>query len=397
MAGFEKYEKGARKPKEQKCTEQESKKQKTLKIVFSVCVVIFTVAMYLAFGFFFDVFAECVPLLLIPIVIISLVANKKARLAAKGAIAGCVIFFVLSAAVFGAVGALAGPLKGEEICCGEVTRKVYSRSFMRDNYDIDQKIVVDIWLPEDYDENGKYPVIYVLDGDNLFEATAGAASQACARGDGDCIVVGIGYGYLNPSFARGGIVWQDTEHLRGRWRDFCFADDTEPGYMPGTVFGGDTKRGAEYTSFISDRLVPDIRAAYSTDPLDSTILGHSLGGGLAAYFLTQYDPAKGENNAFTNFVIVDNGYLQYYNRRLPEFEKAVADFGGKTYSPVNVVRIWGGEVNPPANGEQLEQHEHLLSLGIEGLNSVFDIPEGANHSDTQLIGIDAAVKVTLGL
>ena len=79
------------------------------------------------------------------------------------------------------------------------------------------------------------------------------------------------------------------------------------------------------------------------------------------------------------------------------FEKAVADFGGKTYSPVNVVRIWGGEVNPPANGEQLEQHEHLLSLGIEGLNSVFDIPEGANHSDTQLIGIDAAVKVTLGL
>lgn len=397
MAGFEKYEKGARKPKEQKRTEQESKKQKTLKIVFSVCVVIFTVAMYLAFGFFFDVFAECVPLLLIPIIVIPLVANRKARLAAKGAIAGCVIFVVLSVAVFGAVGALAAPLKGEEICCGEVTRKVYSRSFMRDNYDIDQKIVVDIWLPEGYDENGKYPVIYVLDGDNLFEATAGAASQACARGDGDCIVVGIGYGYLNPSFARGGIVWQDTEHLRGRWRDFCFADDTEPGYMPGTVFGGDTKRGAEYTSFISDRLVPDIRAAYSTDPLDSTILGHSLGGGLAAYFLTQYDPAKGENNAFTNFVIVDNGYLQYYNRRLPEFEKAVADFGDKTYSPVNVVRIWGGEVNPPANGEQLEQHEHLLSLGIEGLNSVFDIPEGANHSDTQLIGINAAVKVTLGL
>lgn len=52
MAGFEKYEKGARKSKEQKRTEQESKKQKTLKIVFSVCVVIFTVAMYLAFGFF---------------------------------------------------------------------------------------------------------------------------------------------------------------------------------------------------------------------------------------------------------------------------------------------------------------------------------------------------------
>ncbi len=111
MAGFEKYEKGARKPKEQKCAEQESKKQKTLKIVFSVCVVTFTVAMYLAFGFFFDVFAECVPLFLIPIIVIPLVANKKARLAAKGAIAGCVIFVVLSAAVFGAVGGLAAPLK----------------------------------------------------------------------------------------------------------------------------------------------------------------------------------------------------------------------------------------------------------------------------------------------
>lgn len=373
------------------------KKKFATKFAVSFAVVAVSVAAYLAFGFFFDVFAEATPLLLIPVIIIPVIACDKVRVTVRAAVAASTVLVVLSVAAFCAVGVLAQPVKGEEICCGTTEKFTYSRQFMRDNYDIDQRVVIEVWLPEGYDAQKSYPVIYVLDGDSLFEATAGSASQACAHSDGDAIVVGIGYGYLNPSFARGGIVWQDTEHLRGRWRDFCFADDTQAGYMPGTTFGGDTKRGAEYTSFITDTLVPDIRAKYSVDPLSSTIFGHSLGGGLAAYFMTQYDPALGENNAFTDFVIVDNGYLDYYNRKLADFETAMNAAGGATYSPVTVYRIWGGAVNPEGDAEQADVARKLSEYGYDGLTSIYWQPDGANHGDTQTIGIDCAVKVTLDL
>lgn len=329
-------------------------------------------------------------------VAVPLVAARRTSVSFGAAVAVCVVFFVLSAAAFGAVGALAQPVKGEEICCGKTEKFTYSRQFMRENYDIDQKVVVDVWLPENYDESKEYPVLYVLDGDDLFEASAGAASQACARGDGDVIVVGIGYGYLNPSFARGGIVWQDEKHLRGRWRDFCFADDTEAGYIAGAIMGGETKRGKEYTTFVAETLVPDIRAKYSTDASDSTILGHSLGGGLAAYFMTQYDPAKGDGNAFTNFVIVDNGYLEYHDRHLADFEAAMAAAGGAAHTDVTVLRIWGGEVNPAGDAEQAAVAKRIADYGYDGVTSIYYQPEGANHSDTQLIGINCAINLVLG-
>lgn len=372
------------------------KAQTARKAVLSTAIVAISVAAYVAFGFFFDVFLEVIPLLAIPFITVPFVAAARTTVSANAAIVACTILFVLAAAAFGAVGALAQPLKGEEICCGTTEKFTYSREFMRENYDIDQKVVVDVWLPENYDSEKEYPVVYVLDGDNLFDATAGAASQACARGEGDIIVIGIGYGYLNPSFARGGVVWQDEKHLRGRWRDFCFADDTEAGYMPGTVFGGETKRGKEYTTFVAETLVEDVRQKYSTDRLNSTILGHSLGGGLAAYFMTQYDPAKGEENPFTNFVIVDNGYLEYYNRHLPDFESAMNAAGGAAFSPVTVLRIWGGAVNPAGDAEQAETAKKVADYGYDKVTSVYYQPENANHSDTQLIGINCTIKVALG-
>lgn len=70
--------------------------------------------------------------------------------------------------------------------------------------------------------------------------------------------------------------------------------------------------------------------------------------------MTQYDPAKGEENPFTNFVIVDNGYPEYYNRHLPDFESAMNAAGGAVFSPVTVLRIWGGAVKVTASSVRAE-------------------------------------------
>ena len=374
------------------------KKQIVLRSVLSAGIVLISIAAYFAFGFFFDVFLECIPLLFIPLVTLPFVWLSKKILGKVLAIVLTCVFTLLSigAAVGVGVVATSKPAYGIKPECGTVLSYTYSKDFMESNYDINQKTVIDVWLPENYSSYKKYPVLYVLDGDMLFNYAAVKAAQSCARGEGDVIVVGIGYGYWNSTFARGGIVWQDTEHLRGRWRDFTFADDTEPGYMPGTIMGGSTKRGKEYTDFIVNTVVKDIREKYSTDDTNSTIFGHSLGGGLAAYFATQYEPVKGEDNPFSNFVIVDNGYVDYYNRHFADLEEAMTANEGKTHCEVNVYRIWGGAVNPPANEEQFGLYEQIAEKNWEGINSYFYLPEGANHSDTQTIGLDNGLNLILG-
>lgn len=112
--------------------------------------------------------------------------------------------------------------------------------------------------------------------------------------------------------------------------------------------------------------------------------------------MTQYDPAKGEENPFTNYVIVDNGYLEYYNRHLPDFESAMNAAGGAAFSPVTVLRIWGGAVNPSGDAEQAETAKKVADYGYDKVTSVYYQPENANYSDTQLIGINCTIKVVLG-
>lgn len=386
--------------KEKKEVAMQSKNtQINIKTICSISIVLFTVALYITFGFFFDVFLQVIPVLFLPIVIIPFIFKTKHQWNKKVAICAVICLLVLAIAMSSAVGVIATskPAQWENPCCGSVQTLKYSRSFMRKTYNIDQGTEVKIWLPDDYSNEKEYPVIYVLDGDVLFNYSAVKAAQHCKNGQGDIIVVGIGYGYWNSTFARGGIVWQDTKHLRGRWRDFCFADDTQAGYMPNTIFGGESKRGKEYTDFIVHTVVADIRQMYSCDNENSTIFGHSLGGGLAAYFLTQYNAKLGNDNPFTNFVIVDNGYLDYYNVHYADLKNNMSRNDNKAHATINIYRIWGGNVNPEGNAEQYELYYRLKDEMWENMNSYLWIPDDANHGDTQTIGIDNALYLILGL
>ena len=305
-------------------------------LMASTCLL--CIAFYFCIGFFFDVFAEACPLLLIPIlpcVYICLTKKYRKKLS-------IFIIIILLLATFGAsfgVGLVATskPGYGEKIISGHVDTINYSKSFMKKNYDINQKAQIKVWVPDNYDSSKKYPVMFVLDGDNLFDYAAQTASFFSSKYyNADSIIVGIGYGYWNGTFARGGLVRTKGSNLRGRWRDYVFEDDTELDYT-GALIGGSDKRGKEFTNFVVNTVVKDIREKYSVDNQNSTIFGHSLGAGVAAYFLTQYRPTA--DTPFTNFVIVDNAYLDYYKAHLQEFRDALIANGNKTYSTVKTYRI----------------------------------------------------------
>ncbi|NCA92913.1 hypothetical protein EOM82_06680 [bacterium] len=367
-------------------------KQYVTKTLIAISVVLFVIGIYMAIGFFFDLFIESAPILLIILIILPLIL-RKTKVHKVTAIIISIILISVSASLLTAVGSIANskPDRDKVIIAGEQEKLIYSRSFMNSTYSINQKIVAKVWLPNNYTQEKKYPVIYVLDGDVLFHSAAFYASEQSAAGNGDIIVVGIGYGYWNSTFARGGIN-PNTKNLRGRWRDYTFADDTQLGYMD-VPLGGNQKRGNEYTTFITETLVRDIRAKYSIDQSNSTILGHSLGGGLAAYFVTQYDPALGVANPFTNFVIADNGYTEYYNRHFLQWTQQMQAFGNAAYSPINIYRIWGGAVNSEAIDVQLELYANINNLNYSNVNNYIYIPEGATHGDTQTISVYNAINL----
>ena len=83
---------------------------------------------------------------------------------------------------------------------------------------------------------------------------------------------------------------------------------------------------------------------------------------------------------------------------IPRFPSVFNAFnaGGAAYSPVTVYRIWGGAVNPEGDDEQVRTARRIADCGYSGVSSLCYQLEGVNHSNTQLIGINCAIKLALG-
>lgn len=379
-----------------KTAKDKARENITNRVLLCVSMCLVTLGLYFVFGFFFDAWPESIPIFLLPIVPCILVARYKKTYKLSRVVFATIILLLGAFFCYFSVGlkATSKPGYGERITIGKVETINYSRSFMKENYNIDQKTQLKVWLPEDYDSSKKYPVMFVIDGDNLFKYTAVTASLLSKRGYGDVIIVGIGYGYWNSTYARGGMVHDKNTKLRGRWRDYYFADDSQID-VTGNQIGGENKRAKEYTEFISKTVVPDIRAKYSIDNQNSTIFGYEFGGYLAQYFLTQYKPT--EDTPFTNFVMVDSEYLDYYNAHIEEFRNAVKENDNKTYSPVKTYRIWGGDVKSSENANQVNTYHKLNNFGFSGLENYVWIPKNVDHSDALVIGLNHAVYLTAGL
>ena len=128
-----------------------------------------------------------------------------------------------------------------------------------------------LYLPPDYQTTGKkYPVLYMHDGQNLFDAATSFSGEwkideslndLHAQGDWGCIVVGIDNG--------------------GQYR----LDEYSPWVNP--QYGGG--QGDEYVEFLVNTLKPYIDANYRTLPgrLTTGIAGSSMGGLISMYALSE--------------------------------------------------------------------------------------------------------------
>ena len=145
---------------------------------------------------------------------------------------------------------------------------------------------VRVWTPEDYDPSMKYDVIYMHDGQNLFDASLTwnnqewgvdeVLSQMMKKGEiRPCIVVGI-----------------DNTALRyEEYYPSAICQDVPEGVLP-----DDFKAlGDEYLKLLTEEVKPWVDDNYSTwgDPAHTFIMGSSCGGLISSYAFCEYPDVFG--------------------------------------------------------------------------------------------------------
>lgn len=152
-----------------------------------------------------------------------------------------------------------------------------------------EDVDVDVWLPAGYSRHAvPYPVIYMHDGQNLFDASTtwnhqtwnvdSVAGRLAASGEIEApVIVGI---HSNPETRIGDLMPQR-------------ALETSPASMKG--MGERVLRGDRYGDFIVNTLKPlvDTVCNVRTDAASTSVMGSSMGGIISVYLMCEYPDVFG--------------------------------------------------------------------------------------------------------
>jgi enterochelin esterase-like enzyme len=206
---------------------------------------------------------------------------------------------------------------------------------------------VDVWLPSDYDETKKYAVLYMHDGQMLFDAETTWNKQEWKVDEiigslldsskiKDCIVVAI----WNHSDIRHTDYYpkKPFDLLPQKFKDSVFETATKQ-------FGTDFKglNSDNYLKFIVEEVKPFIDSNFSvyTNSENTFIAGSSMGGLISMYALCEYPEVFGGAACLSTHWIgfspqenspVPETFFTYLAQNLPspKTHKIYFDYGTKT-------------------------------------------------------------------
>lgn len=254
---------------------------------------------------------------------------------------------------------------------------------------------VDIWLPDDYSENKKYAVLYMHDGQMLFDGEMTWNKQEWKVDEivgslqkeqkiRDCIVVAI----WNHSDIRHTDYYPQKpfDLLPQKFKDSIFETGSK---QFGTAFKG--LNSDNYLKFIVEELKPYIDANFSVykNPENTLISGSSMGGLISMYALCEYPQVFGGaaclSTHWPGFMPQENSpvpesFFTYLQENLPSptTHKIYFDYGTKTldefYLPYQhrvdeVLKLKGYDESNSRN-IKFEGHDHSEN----SWNQRFQIP-----------------------
>lgn len=232
---------------------------------------------------------------------------------------------------------------------------------------------IDVWCPpaDSAVDNARYPVIYMQDGQNLFDPASSfigvdwgmreAVTRLQCKDNGlGAIVVGI---------------WNTPL----RWREYMPSprlseQELTPWVVQFSEQAGGQPLSDAYLSFIVTELKPFIDATYPTlaDQSNTFIMGSSMGGLISLFALIEYPAVFGGAGCLsTHWPAGENGLVDFLGSRLPPAgqHRLYFDFGTETldadYEPY-----------------QCRMDEWLEAAGYQmGLDWLTQKFEGAEHSE----------------
>ncbi|MBU3714892.1 MAG: alpha/beta hydrolase, partial [Ferruginibacter sp.] len=155
---------------------------------------------------------------------------------------------------------------------------------------------VDVWIPDDYNNRKKYAVMYMHDGEMLFDSSLTWNKQSWhadravyelrqKKGMKDCIIVGIWNGGKNRHAEY--CPQKPFESLSKPFRDSLILYSKRSN---GTQILTTNVYSDDYLKFIVKELKPFIDSNYSTHPdrKNTFISGSSMGGLISIYAICEY-------------------------------------------------------------------------------------------------------------
>lgn len=242
---------------------------------------------------------------------------------------------------------------------------------------------VDVWLPPDYSEEKHYPVLYMHDGQNIFEPISSIGGVAW---EVDKAIARLVEAKKIPSEILVG-VWNNGDM---RWRE----------YMPQKAYeaaGFEKNREAflertggpplsdSYLRFLVEEVKPFVDANYPTlpDQRHTFVMGSSMGGLISLYAVSQYpDVFFGAGCLSTHWLAGGNELVDEVAKMLPDpkSHKLYFDYGtlghDAQYEPF-----------------QRRMDAHLREAGYTEKDWMTRKFEGADHNETAW---RARVEIPLG-
>jgi enterochelin esterase-like enzyme len=245
---------------------------------------------------------------------------------------------------------------------------------------------VDVWLPEGYDTNTKYSVLYMHDGKGLYDSTIMWNKQEWQVDEvlgrllkegkvEDCIVVGAwnSEGTRHPEY----FPQKPYESLPQVERDTITAQLQKMGRTK-EVF---KPVSDNYLKFLVEELKPFIDKTFSTktDAKNTFIAGSSMGGLISMYAICEYPDVFGGAACLSThwpgtFKVEGNpipeAFFQYMSKKLPDpkTHKLYFDYGDQTLDALY----------PPL---QKKADEVIKSKGYTAKNWMTKFFPGENHSE----------------
>lgn len=222
--------------------------------------------------------------------------------------------------------------------------------------------ILDVYLPDDYVESVKYPVVYVTDGNWRREDVDDLKS-----------------------------LYQDGEIQDVIYVLICYPDHINIDYQR---FGEFINEPDIMLDIIVNGIVPYISDSYSVDKENATLCGASCGGYFLTYSFLQNDQMT--KGIFKNYILASPTFeYSTYGTTLDDFENEFAsrskDLKANIYMSVGALEEEDIYIKPFEN-----LVKKLSSRGYQSLNLTSLIDEGENHYTVWIPNLMEGLKMYYG-